>query len=91
MTNDPLIDLDSDEAEPFAVTPGFVAFMAMLLLPFVLAIGIYTGAAFVANDVYAADAAEAQRAQAPKTDASQFQTKDVAGWKRTLVGVCPLH
>ena len=36
----------------------------MLVLPFLLAIGIYAGAAFVADDVYAADAAEAAR-QAP--------------------------
>jgi hypothetical protein len=92
MNNDPMAGLDPEDAEPFAVTPGFIAFLAMLVLPFLLAIVVYAGAAFVAKDVYAADAAEAQRAGAPKTDTSSFNTtRDVAGWKRTLVGVCPLH
>ena len=92
----PLIDLQSDEAEPFRVTPGFIAFLGMLILPVILAVGIYAAAAVVADDVYAADASAARNYLPPNTDIDTrprplAETKDVAGWKRTLVGVCPLH
>jgi hypothetical protein len=91
----PLIDLQSDEAEPFSVTPGFIAFLGMLILPVILAVGIYAAAAVVADDVYAADASAAQHVLPANTGsdatARAQDNGDVAGWKRTLVGVCPLH
>ncbi len=74
------------QPEPFQVTPGFVVFIGALFLPFVLALFIYLGAWAVSSEVYAAEAAAEQSAfKAVSADS------DVAGWKHTLVGVCPLH
>jgi hypothetical protein len=87
----PLIDLQSDEAEEFRVTPGFIAFLAMLFLPILAGIVIYVGAWAVADDVYAADASTAGASQPTAPAANTTPNGDVAGWKRTLVGVCPLH
>jgi hypothetical protein len=85
----PLIDLQSDEAEPFRVTAGFVAFLGMLFLPILAGIVIYVGAWAVADDVYAAEATTA--GSNPTTAAATTTHSDAAGWKRTLVGICPLH
>ena len=89
----PLGGLESDEPEPFRVNAGFIAFLSMLALPVVLAVVVYAGAALVASDVYAADDAAAAQKVLPQGSGPSFQSegKDVAGWKRTLIGVCPLH
>ena len=84
---DPL-DMEEEEPEPFRVTPGFVAFTSVLCLPVVAALAIFFGAWLVSSEVQAAEAAE------PPSDRSGFitsQPEDVAAWKRTLVGICPLH
>jgi hypothetical protein len=59
------------------LTWGILAFAGMLFVPFVAAIVIYIGAFVVSGDVYAAEASG--------------QDGDVASWKHSLVGVCPLH
>lgn len=73
------------QPEPFQVTTGFIAFIAALFLPFVLALFIYLGAWAVSDEVYAAEAAAEQQGFNTAADS------EVAGWKHTLVGVCPLH
>ncbi len=79
-----MLDLHEEQPEPFKVTPGFIAFVAAMCLPLLAAIVIYTGAAIVAGDV--------QRAEASQ-DGSGVQTnvEHVDGWKKSLVGICPLH
>lgn len=84
------LDDEALEAEqviqgPFRVTPGFIAFAGMLLMPAVLALGVFVGAALVVDDVKAAQAQSVSSAAAPSGGG------DVAGWKRTLVGICPVH
>jgi hypothetical protein len=82
-----MYDYQSQPTEPFRITPGFLAFAGLCFTPLVLALLIYLGAWAVSSEVHAAEAAAAER--------SGFNTEaadpDVAGWKRTLVGVCPLH
>jgi hypothetical protein len=81
-----------DEAQPFKVTPGFVAFVAFLFLPIVAALVIYLGAWAVSSEVQAAEAAAANPAVSDSQDGfNTVSEHEVAGWKRTLVGVCPLH
>jgi hypothetical protein len=72
---------------PFRVTPGFIAFAALLLLPAIVALSVFVGAALVANEVKTAEAQNVSSATSPSTTNEQ----DVAGWKRTLVGICPVH
>lgn len=79
-----------DQPEPFRVTPGFVAFVALCFLPVLLALSIFLGAWAVSSEVYAAEAA----AEAQPARQSGFNTAsedEVAGWKRTLVSICPAH
>ena len=64
------------EAQP-KLTWGIMAFAAMLFVPFVTAIVIYIGAFAVSGDVYAAE--------------ESGQGGDVAEWKHSLIGICPLH
>jgi hypothetical protein len=85
-----MLDLHDEPGEPFRVTPGFIAFVAAMLLPLVIAIFIYGGAAIVASDVYAARRAEASPSVSAGND-SPDATADVEGWKKSLVGICPLH
>jgi hypothetical protein len=85
-----MLDLHEEPGEPFRVTPGFVAFVAAMLLPLVIALFVYGGAAIVASDVYAARQAEASPA-GNGGNQSTDATADVEGWKKTLVGICPLH
>jgi hypothetical protein len=83
-----MLDFDGPEqAPPFRVTPGFLAFAGLLVLPALAAVGIYLGAALVADEVHAAEAAQAKDA----TMVNNIDSSNVAGWKRTLVGVCPVH
>ena len=76
-----------DQPQPFKVTAGFVAFVAAFFLPVVVAAGVYLGAWLVADEVRAAEARSEQAAgfNVQRDDGS------VAGWKKALVGVCPLH
>jgi hypothetical protein len=78
-----------DEAQPFKVTPGFVAFVAFLFLPIVAALVIYLGAWAVSSEVRAAEAAASDASV--QQGFNTVSEHEVAGWKRTLVGVCPLH
>jgi hypothetical protein len=73
--------------EPFRVTPGFFAFVGVLIMPALAAVAVYFGAWLVADDVYAAE----QSREASAAFTSDEQATEAAGWKRTLVGVCPLH
>jgi hypothetical protein len=77
-----------EQVEPFRVTPGFLIFVTVLLLPAVAAVAIFLGAALVAGEVYAADAATRPVAQSAT---AHRVGEDVEGWKRTLVGICPVH
>ena len=71
------------------MTRGFVAFIAAMVMPAVVALAVFLGAWAVSDEVYAAEAAEAHTgAEASGVDP---QGAEVAGWKRTLVGVCPIH
>jgi hypothetical protein len=84
-----MYDYQSQPTEPFRVTPGFIAFVGVCFLPFVVALFIYLGAWAVSSEVYAAEAAaEEQRTGFNTVSASDTH---VAGWKRTLVTVCPFH
>ena len=83
-----MYDYQSQPTEPFRVTPGFLAFAGLCFAPVVLALLIYLGAWAVSSEVYAAEAAAEERTAGFNT---QVADPDVAGWKRTLVGVCPLH
>lgn len=65
-------------------TRGFVAFLAAMVLPAILALAIFFGAWAVSGEVYAAEAA-AEETGAASADA------EVDGWKQALVGVCPIH
>ena len=78
-----MLDLHEEQPEPFKVTPGFIAFVAAMCLPLLAAIVIYTGAAIVASDVREAEAAQGSGVQT--------NVEHVDGWKKSLVGMCPLH
>jgi hypothetical protein len=82
-------DLDQDEqVEDFRVTPGFIAFAAAMVLPTLIALFIYLGAWAVADEVRAAEASSGSRFE----DSEVLNGDDeVAGWKKSLVGICPLH
>lgn len=89
--NDPSLDPEVISG-PFRVTPGFVAFVGVLLLPAIVALAIFVGAALVANEVHAA---ERESLVGPGQESGfNLVTADrqpVAGWKKALVGVCPVH
>lgn len=75
---------EDTEVQPFRVTPGFIAFLTAVFAPVILGLIIVAGATLVADEVYAAEAQE-QSFGEPSSEA------DVADWKKTLVGICPLH
>lgn len=77
------------EAETIHLSRGFVAFLGVMLLPAIVALGVVLGAAAVADEVYAAEDAEAAAGDAG-TPAGATDA-EVAGWKRGLVGICPIH
>ena len=83
-------DAEQEEiVEPFRVTAGFIAFVGAMLIPVVIGIAVFIGAWAVAGEVYAAEAAQESRfATSPSLNG---EGEDVAGWKRSLVGLCPLH
>lgn len=83
-----MLEYQDEHVEPFKVTPGFIAFVGLLFLPVIAALVIVLGAWAVSAEVQAAEA------RANDATAQGFNTvseHEVAGWKRTLVGVCPIH
>jgi hypothetical protein len=85
---------DEERIEPFRVTPGFIAFLALMFVPVVLGLFIYVAAWMVSDEVYAAEAAQAKADETHYTVPANSQLAgdtDVAGWKKTIVVVCPLH
>jgi hypothetical protein len=81
-----MLDIE-DQPEPFRVTPGFIAFVTAMCLPLLVALFVYAGAALVANDVRAAEASQSSGF----TNVERQDGQQVEGWKKTLVGICPLH
>ena len=84
------VDADGVPIEPFHAGPGFIAFVGLMCLPAVAALAIFFGAWMVADEVYAAENAEQQPA-ASFGRPGESRAQAVEGWKRALVGVCPLH
>ena len=87
-------DEEEQHVEPFRVTPGFIAFIGVMFVPVVLALFIYLGAWMVSDEVYAAEAAQARQDETHYTvppSGRLDDDTDVAGWKKTIVVVCPLH
>ena len=72
---------------PFRVTPGFLAFLGAMILPVLAGFVIFFGAWLVSADVYAAE--ESERITAASF--GEAREDEVAGWKKALVGICPLH
>jgi hypothetical protein len=92
MRPDAMLEYQDEHVEPFKVTPGFIAFVAFLFLPIVAALVIYLGAWAVSGEVQAAEAAANPSVSTTTQDGfNTVSEHEVAGWKRTLVGVCPLH
>ncbi len=60
------------------MTAGLVAFIGLMVGPAIVAFAIVLGAWAVSDEVYAAEAAPSSGAE-------------VAEWKTTLVGICPIH
>jgi hypothetical protein len=54
----------------------------------IAALAIFLGAWAVSSEV---QAAEARAADASAQGFNTASEDEVAGWKRTLVGVCPIH
>lgn len=77
----------SEGAAPPRLTRGFVAFIGVMCLPAVAALGVFLGAWAVSGEVYAAEDARTAGASATMHGGEG----DVAGWKQTLVGICPIH
>ncbi len=75
---------------PTRMTRGFVAFLAAMLLPGIFALVVFFGAWAVSDEVYAADL-RADRATPAAASSAPTDEGDVAGWKRALVGACPIH
>lgn len=82
---------DLEPVEPFRVTPGFILFVGAMVLPTIAAFLIVIAAWVVSDEVYAAEAAAEQRSGLTAADFSDDESTEVAGWKRSLVGICPLH
>ena len=82
-------DTEQDEVvEPFRVTPGFIAFVAAMFVPVVIALVVVIAAWVVSDEVYAA---EASGSRFDNSSCLNCGDEDVAGWKKSLVGICPLH
>ena len=68
--------------DPIRLSPGLLAFIALMVAPAIIATAIVAGAWAVSDEVYAAEAAaRSGSAAAPP----------VAEWKIALVGICPIH
>ncbi len=79
----------SEEPEPFKPGLGYAAFLGALFLPVIIAVFIYLGAWAVSGEVRAAEAAG--RDGTTVSNSLNGEQAHVAGWKKTLVGVCPAH
>jgi hypothetical protein len=83
-------DAEQEEiVEPFRVTPGFIAFISAMFIPVIIAIVVVIGAWVVSDEVYAAEAASESRFG--NSQCLNCEGAEVAGWKRSLVGICPIH
>jgi len=83
---------DVQASEPIALSPGLIAFLALLLLPGIAAVATYFGAWFVADEVYAAERSQvAYRQQDSGFAVARRDGRAVDGWKKALVGICPVH
>jgi hypothetical protein len=80
---------NDDVVEPFRLSAGFIAFVAALFVPVIIGIAVVIGAALVADEVHAAEASESRFANSPTLNG--VPDEDVAAWKKSLVGLCPLH
>ncbi len=81
-----------DEPQPFKVTPGFILFLSALFLPMILAVAVYLGAWAVSGEVHTAEAAsKGATSSNPDAQSNSLTDAHVAGWKKSLVGICPLH
>jgi hypothetical protein len=89
--DDPILDPEEVLPGPFKVTPGFIAFVGVLLLPAVAALGIFVGAALVVDEVHAAERSASVSGTESSFNVVTAEGKPVAGWKKALVGVCPAH
>lgn len=69
---------DSGATPSPRLTPGLVSFIGVMVAPAVVAFAIVLGAWAVSDEVYAAESDPAGAAE-------------VAEWKTTLVGICPIH
>lgn len=69
------------------LTGGFVLFVGAMVLPALIALAVFLGAWAVSEEVYAAELA-ATEARPAVTDSGD---REVASWKRSLVGICPIH
>jgi hypothetical protein len=92
MRNGTKEGMDLHASEPIALSPGLIAFLALLLLPALAATAIYFGAWLVADEVYAAERAlVASPQQGSGFAVAPGDDRAVDGWKKALVGVCPVH
>ncbi|HLF76452.1 MAG TPA: hypothetical protein VJB57_03090 [Dehalococcoidia bacterium] len=81
----------TDEPEPFKPSLGFYAFLVAVFLPVIAAVFIYLGAWAVSAEVNAAEAASLPSERQTVSNSLNDEEAKVAGWKKTLVGVCPVH
>ncbi len=70
-----------NDVEPFKPGAGFFAFIVLACLPAMLAVSIFLGAWVVSGEVEAAEHNATAGAEQPGVDP----------WKKTLVGLCPVH
>lgn len=69
---------DTETTPSPRLTPGLVAFIGVMVAPALVAFAIVLGAWAVSDEVYAAES-------------EPTGTAEVAEWKTTLVGICPIH
>ena len=86
-----MVELENEQPQPFKVTPGFIAFLGLLFLPVIVSLVIFLGAWAVSGEVRAAEAAADSAQPSSQSGFNTASEHDVAGWKRTLVGICPVH
>lgn len=60
------------------LSPGLLAFIGVMVAPALVAFAIVLGAWAVSDEVYAAES-------------EPSGASEVAEWKTTLVGICPIH
>lgn len=70
-----------DVVEPFRAGPGFFAFVLLACLPAIIAVAVFFGAWAVAGEVEAAE----------RNSVAGDHESTVEPWKKTLVGLCPVH